>query len=148
MNILADTCFWISLCDPTDGDHEETVSMMEKIQSEGVHSILVPHPVLYETLCSNMVKKPEQVKLLMRFFSQVEKLPDTDYVHEAYRLVEQQANMNNGTASMVDLVIMIMANDTRNNVKAILTRNGRDFTAFCLKRGIPMVDRMAILEAL
>lgn len=51
MIILADTCFWISLCDPTEHDHSETVAMMEKILRDNNHTILVPHPVLYETLC-------------------------------------------------------------------------------------------------
>lgn len=148
MNILADTCFWISLCDPTEGDHRETVSMMEKIIADRCHRVLVPHPVLYETLCSNMVKKPEQVKLLAQFFAHVVNVSDADYIDEAYRLVEQQANMNNGTASMVDIVIMLMADDTKNNVKAILTKNGRDFAVFCQKKQISMIDGMQMLKAI
>lgn len=148
MNLLADTCFWISLCDPTAGDHSETVSMMEKLLGERSHTILVPHPVLYETLCSKMVKKPEQVRQLIQYFAGVKKVPDADYIESAYKLIERQANMNNGTASMVDLAIMLMAEDKRNNVKGILTRNGRDFALFCQKRQMPMINGLAILNAI
>lgn len=148
MNILADTCFWISLCDPAEGDHIETVYMMEKILADRCHSILVPHPVLYETLCSNMVKKPEQVKLLAQYFARVVKISDTDYVEEAYHLVEQQADMNKGTASMVDIAIMLMADDAKNNVKAILTKNGRDFAVFCQKKNISMINGMEMLKVI
>ena len=148
MNILADTCFWISLCDSTETDHLETVSMMGKILRDKYHTIMVPHPVMYETLCSNMVKKPEQVKLLTKYFANVVKISDADYVEKAYRLVEEQANRNNGTASMVDIAIMLMADDAKNNVKAILTRNGRDFSIFCRKHNIPMIDGMSILNAI
>lgn len=148
MNILADTCFWISLCDPTEHDHADVVAIMEKIMGDKTHKILVPHPVLYETLCSDMVKKPKQVLLLSQYFRQVVKVSDSEYVEAAYNLVEQQADMGRGTASMVDIAIMLMADDTKNNVKAILTRNGRNFAVFCQKRGIPMVDSLAVLEAI
>lgn len=148
MNLLADTCFWISLCDPTDGDHFETISMMEILTDDRRHTILVPHPVLYETLCSRMVKKPEQVKLLSHYFEEVIMVSDADYIKEAYTLVGRQANMNDGMASMVDWVIMLMADDIRNNVKGILTRNGRDFSVFCQKHEIPMINGLAILNAI
>ena len=147
MNILADTCFWISLCDPTEQDHVEVEQMMLTLLKDKRHIIMVPHPVLYETLCSEMVKKPNQVMLLTRYFSHVEKVSDEEYVKEAYRLVEQQASMQKGTASMVDLAIMLMADDPKNNVRGILTCNGRDFSSFCQKRGIPMIDNMSILNA-
>ena len=148
MNILADTCFWISLCDPTESEHLETLAMMGKILDDRRHLILVPHPVLYETLCSTMVKKPDQVKRLVYYFSLVKQVSDAAYVQKAYRLVEQQANRDKGTASMVDIAIMLMADDVKNNVKAILTRNGRDFANFCQKRGMPMIENMAILKTI
>lgn len=148
MNILADTCFWISLCDSSEKDHTETVSIMDKILSDGGHTILVPHPVLYETLCSKMVKNPKHVKLLVQYYSRVEKLPDNNYIENAYRAVEQQANMNAGSASMVDFAIMLMADDSRNNVKAILTKNGRDFASFCQKHGLLMINSLAMLDAI
>ena len=144
---MADTCFWISLCDSSEQDHSEVKAMMDKILAENRHTILVPHPVLYETLCSEMVKKPGQVLILTRYFKNVEKVSDSDCFEDACRLVEQQASQGKGTASMVDIAIMLMAENPRNNVKAILTRNGRDFGVFCSKKGMPMINSMAVLEA-
>ena len=95
-----------------------------------------------------MVKKPEQVKLLSHYFEDVIMVSDADYIKEAYTLVGRQANMNDGMASMVDWVIMLMADDIRNNVKGILTRNGRDFSVFCQKHEIPMINGLAILNAI
>ena len=147
MNILADTCFWISLCDPSEKDHIEVVAMMEIILEDGRYKVLVPHPVFYETLCSGMVKKPDQVLTLTKFFERVEKVPDSDYFEEAYRLIERQASNNKGNASMVDIAIMLVANDLKNNVKALLTKNGRDFGSFCQKKGIPMIVNKAVLDS-
>lgn len=147
MNILADTCFWISLCDASEHDHTETQAMMDKIIGDKRFTILVPHPVLYETLCSEMVKKPNQVLLLTKYFKYVVKVSDAAYFEEACRLVEQQASDKRGTASMVDIAIMLVADDARNNVKAILTRNGRDFAAFCQRKRMPMIENMTILNA-
>ena len=148
MNILADTCFWISLCDSKEADHVETEQMMRKISGNSIHSILVPHPVLYETLRTEMVKRHNQVLLLHSFWGKVQKISDIDYIDEAYRLVERQAELQNGTASMVDMAIMLMARDVRNNVKAILTRNKRDFARFCQEREIILVENMATLNAI
>lgn len=148
MNILADTCFWISLCDPSESDHAETVSMMEKILSNKSNVIIVPHPVLYETLRTEMVKKPNQVLNLIKYFSRVEKIPDTEYINEAFNLVDQQAHNKIGTSSMVDFALMLVAEDPKNNVKAILTRNARDFASFCQKKCIYMVNSITMLNAI
>ena len=121
--------------------------MMDKLLKDRSHHIMVPHPVLYETLCSEMVKKPKQVLLLTQYFQHVEKVSDVAYVEEAYRLVEQQAEMSKGSASMVDYSIMLMAEDPKNNIKGILTKNGRDFAAFCQRQDIPMIDSIEILKA-
>ena len=102
----------------------------KKILAEKRHTILVPHPVLYETLCSEMVKKPNQVLILTRIFRSVVKVPDSEYFEEACRLVEQQASENRGTASMVDFSIILMADDLRNNVRPLLSRNGCEFVVF------------------
>lgn len=147
MNIIADTCFWISLCDCSQKNHNEVASMMELIISSGRHRLLVPHPVQYETLCSEMVKKPDQVVCLTRYFQGVQKVSDSAYFSVAYQLVEQQAIYRKGSASMVDFLIMLMAEDSKNNVKAILTSNGRDFANFCRKHRIPMIDCMEVLKA-
>lgn len=147
MNILADTCFWISLCDSSENDHIEVQAMVEKIFADKCHRILVPYPVLYETLCSEMVKRRDRVLFLTKYFDDVVKVPDAEYVNEAYKIVKQQADLCKGTASMTDISIMLMAKDIKNNVKGILTRNGRDFSEFCRNLRIPMIENMAILEA-
>ena len=148
MNLLADTCFWISLCDSSELDSVEAKAIMEKILDSGNHKIMVPHPVLYETLCSKMVKKPTHVTLLTKYFNQVEKVSDEAYIDEAFRLVEQQAAMQKGTASMVDILIMLVADDPKNNVKGIITRNGRDFASFCRDKQLAMIDTQDSLSAI
>ena len=150
MNIIADTCFWISLCDPTESDHDEIMKMMDVMRRDRSHRILVPHPVLYETLRTNVVKKPEQVMLLIKYFNDdiVIRVPDNEYVDQAYTLVNQQAERGKGTASMVDIVIMLMAEDVRYRVKAILTKNGRDFVGFCQQKQIGMINCFETLKAL
>lgn len=148
MNIIADTCFWISLCDDSQPNHCEVVQIFDKIIRDGRHRIVVPHPVLYETLCTEMVKKTRVVlSLIERYFPLAERISDSDYVEEAYTAIENQAAMKDTTASMVDFVIMLMAERRDNNIGAILTANSRDFGGFCRKHCIPMIDRMAVLLA-
>lgn len=147
MNIIADTCFWISLCDPQDGNHSEAVLMMERILHNGSIRILVPHPVLYESLCSKMVRKPNQVQTLTSYFTQVDKVADEKYIDEAFNTIVSQAIHGSGEASMVDIVIMMMSDDPENHVKGVLTSNGRDFSQFCYKHHIPMINSLSVLEA-
>lgn len=147
MNVIADTCFWISLCDPKDSNHEETVLMMETIMQNGSIRLLVPHPVLYESLCSKMVRKPNQVQTLTSYFNLVDKVADEEYIDDAYSVIVDQAFHSSGEASMVDIVIMKMSVDPKNQVKGILTRNGRDFAQFCMKRRIPMINNISVLNA-
>ncbi len=142
MNIIADSCFWFSLCDPSEENHEEVVEMMEKIYNEHRFNILVPHPVLYETLSTKMVKKPYQVKTLLRHYVKAVKVPDDKYVEEALKRVKDVAEKDQKGASMVDVSIMLMAEDKSNQVKAILTMNGRDFDKPCAILRIPMIDNM------
>lgn len=76
------------------------------------------------------------------------KVSDKEYVNEAYQKIEQQATMQRGNASMVDIAIMLMAEDPRNNVKGILTFNGRDFSSFCQRNRIPMIENMTVLNSI
>ena len=122
--------------------------MVEKIFDNKAHQILVPHPVLYETLCTKMVKNSKQVMLLTHYFNMAVKVSDKEYVNEAYQKIEQQATMQRGNASMVDIAIMLMAEDPRNNVKGILTFNGRDFSSFCQRNRIPMIENMTDLNSI
>ena len=149
MNIIADTCFWISLCDKTQSNHDEMVQILERIVKDGRHSIVVPHPVLYETLCTDFVKKYQEATLLTKlYFPLAAKISDADYLEEAYRTIEMQSCLRNGTASMVDVVIMLMVEKRENNIGAVLTTNGRDFGVFCQKHCIPMIDSLAVFQAI
>lgn len=146
MNLIADTCFWISLCDPKESNHEEILNMMDKLLNDSQMHILVPHPVLYESLCSRMVRKPEQVQRLTYYFNKTIKIPDQEYVNNAFQKIISQAENMKGEASMVDIVIMLMAEDPRYQVKGILTNNGRDFSQFCQRLKIPMLESFASLS--
>ena len=147
MNLIADTCFWISLCDPSQGNHVEIKEMADIIFENSNHQILVPHPVLYETLCTKMVKSPNNVMLLSIYLNKVKKVSDKEYINEAYQRIELQASMKKGTASMVDIAIMLMAEDPRNNIKGILTINGRDFSVVCQRHRILMLDSLETLSS-
>lgn len=147
MNVIADTCFWISLCDPQEGNHDEVVCMMDKIKMDRHIRLLVPHPVLYETLCTRMVRRPDLVQSLTKYFKDTEKIGDGDYIDTAYQVIAEQAANRNGDASMVDVVIMLMSEDPKNQIKGILTANRRDFALFCQKHSIPMLDTLAVLNA-
>ena len=94
-----------------------------------------------------MVRKPNQVQTLTSYFNLVDKVADEEYIDDAYSVIVDQAFHSSGEASMVDIVIMKMSVDPKNQVKGILTRNGRDFAQFCMKRRIPMINNISVLNA-
>lgn len=59
--ILVDTAFWIAWLDPRDQHHAEAFLKEEWLTDS---RIMVPWPILYETVRTRLVRRPER---LVRF---------------------------------------------------------------------------------
>src|SRR5689334_9671593 len=91
--VLADTGYWIALFDPRDTKHEtvaETADLIETL------TLVVPWPVLYETLRTRFVRRRDWVARLDRRLLRpnVAFIDDRDYCNDAYsRTVEYSVRL-------------------------------------------------------
>lgn len=53
-NVLVDTCFWSAYFDERDSHYQEAQELMKILNNV---NILIPHPVLYETLNTRFVSR-------------------------------------------------------------------------------------------
>jgi predicted nucleic acid-binding protein len=139
LNVLADTGVWYAACDPRDQYHSRALSMADYLEK---HHVLVPWPIVYETLCTRFVKN---VPALQRFSIYLKKshltyLKDADYVDSAYALAIQSSLVRGRWLSMVDCVIRLMLDDDNVKIHGLLTFNPNDFSDICRRRRIEIIS--------
>jgi predicted nucleic acid-binding protein len=136
--ILVDTGFWIALLDPRDQHHHEAVDKESWVENEG---LLVPWPVLYETVRTRLVRRPDR---LIRFDLLLKRpgirfVDDSPFRADAFDLaVEHSINLGR-PISMVDMSCRLLIDDANTRVDALLTTNPADFRDVCVRRGVVLL---------
>ncbi len=136
--ILVDTGFWIALLDPRDQCHGEANDKADWLEDA---RILMPWPILYETVRTRLARRPERLASLDRLLKrpQVLFVDDTDYRNDAYDLaVEYSVNLHR-PMSMVDMLCRLLIEDVNTRIDAMLTTNPEDFRDVCERRGISIL---------
>lgn len=132
--LIVDTCIWYALFDPTDDKHSYS-DIIENILE--YHNLIIPYPVLYETLNTRFVKNNyKQCDGLFSFINDPQKVslvPDCRYREKALNIIKQGLN-NHQHYSLVDIIIRLMMEDVDLGDKSVLSFNKNDFT------GIKNVD--------
>jgi len=103
--------------------------------------ILLPWPILYETLRTNFLKRPKNVSL---FCDQLPRLNHVKVPDDAYRekaLIEclDWATRNGRQLSLADVVLRYIMQDTAWRVGYLATFNGKDFSDVCAKKRIEII---------
>lgn len=136
--LLADTGFWIALLDEK-GEHYQSAG--ERAAWLDVATLIVPWPVLYETLRTKLVKRPERVVRLDEQMKRpnVEFVEDRNYCLEAYsRTVDFSVRLRR-PISMVDMVCRLLIADPEVRIDYLLTTNPKDFIDVCAKRQVELL---------
>src|SRR5437879_1348955 len=101
--LLVDTGAWLALFDPTETHHKSINDLADLI--DDVH-LVMPWPVIYETLRTRFVRRPAWVAAFTQRLSKpsVTFIDDADYLKDAYSLTIESSIKNKRDLSMVDML--------------------------------------------
>lgn len=133
-NIIFDSGFWFALYNPRDQNHDYAELYSEFLT---LHRILIPWPVLYETLNTYLMRRKEWLLLFTALLrrNNVELIHDEQYRDFCYQSTMSDPN-HIRTISLVDCVIRAMLSDPNIKAHSLVTFNPRDFIDVCRKMDI------------
>jgi predicted nucleic acid-binding protein len=142
VKICVDSGFLIALYDETDEHHEKAESFFIPHFTELGNELLVPWPVLYETVSTRMTRHRRQMDSLNRDWKylhsrkQLILLDDKDFravaLEECMKEVARPAQRYR-TLSLADRVIRGMLSDISIRIDYFITYNQKDFVDICRK---------------
>jgi len=142
MNICADAGFLIALYDERDEYHKRAEECFEIYLSKRPNVLIIPWPVLYESISTRMARAKERVERIdahfkaLRIKGQLKLLSDDQFREEAIEQCFSEAKRNvrlYRSLSLVDRVIRLVLSDTNTRIGALATFNARDFHDVCRK---------------
>jgi predicted nucleic acid-binding protein len=136
---IADTGFWIALFDPRDQNHASARARADWIE---LATLIVPWPILYETLRTRFVQRRDWLTRLNGRLKKpnVEFIDDANYRDEAYALtVEYATRQRPRPISMVDMLCRLLIADPSIRVEYLLTTNPRDYLDVCRTRNVELI---------
>ncbi|MCY4612462.1 MAG: PIN domain-containing protein [Nitrospira sp.] len=136
--ILVDSSFFFALFEKNDSYHKDAVKKQEWLEE---FPIIVPWPILYETINSKFVKLPATIRRFENIIrrSDTELLDDSEYRDEAYQETLELAKRGYGARSLVDSVLHAILKDMNVRISAMLTFDDRDFRPICASREIEIL---------
>jgi predicted nucleic acid-binding protein len=147
-NICVDACFLIALYDPHDKDHVAARTLFEQLFDESRHRMIVPWPILYETVSTRLARRSESVQWLHREWTMLQRQKRLEPLFD--RKLRQRAldetfgemvrGANYRALSLVDRVIRLMLQSSKLRLNAFITFNRGDFEDVCRARRIQLVD--------
>jgi predicted nucleic acid-binding protein len=143
-NICADAGFFIGLYDSRDPYHQEATTHFTHLFDREGNRLLIPWPVLYETLRTKMARNRKALLLLERDWKRLltqqrlDLLPDEQFREAAITECFDELRKppyHYRAVSMVDRVIRGMLADANLRIDAFITFNPEDFADVCGKFG-------------
>ena len=140
--ILVDSAFFFALFHPKDRLHKEAIKKQDWLDE---FRIIVPWPILYETVNSQFVKSPETIHKFENIMRRrnTKLLDDSKYRKDAYEetlsLAKQGYKQGYGTRSLVDSMLHAIIADVNVRISAMLTFDHRDFGSICALRDIEII---------
>ena len=136
--LLVDSGFFFALFDPRDQHHAAARDKQEWLE---MFSVVMPWPILYETINTRFMRRPETIARFESLMNapETEFLDDSPYRLEAYEDTLRRAKMRREAVSLVDAVLHAILDDTNVRIGAMLTFNLRDFGQICHVRGVELL---------
>ena len=135
---VLDTSYWIALFDPRDAAHQAVLGTEDKIE---LLTLVVPWPLLYETLRTRFVRRREWVARLDERLRKpnVSFIDDRKYCDEAYSLSVEYSTRIGRPLSMVDMLCRLLIDDPEVRIDFLLTTNPTDFRDVCASNNVQML---------
>lgn len=136
--IMADTGFWIGLCDRSDSFYKASAALFEPLCR---FNVVVPWPLFYEVLRTRCVKQRSMVETFARSLrsAEVHRIDDSKYREKALDIVLGTAGQGKRAISLVDMVLRLIIEDEGVRLHGLVTYNSPDFQDSCRRRRIPML---------
>lgn len=142
MNICADSGFLIALYDNADQHHAEASGHFTTLFQSTANRLLVPWPILYETVSTRVARRRNALALLERHWKrlllrrQLELLSDLPFRDGIVEECFAELGRNRPRAlSAADRVVRRMLSDKQLRIDAFITFNVGDFADVCRKSG-------------
>jgi len=147
-NICVDACFLIALYESSDGHHQAARELFEQLFDQSLHRMIVPWPILYETVSTRLVRRRASVQLLHQDWVTLQRqkrlVPLFDRKLRQRALEEVFGELERGTnyrdLSLVDRVVRLMLQNPKLRLNAFITFNRGDFEDVCRQQRIQLVD--------
>lgn len=149
MNVCADACFLIALYDKKDRHHGVATKLFREFFESASHQLVVPWPILYETVSTRMTRRHESMTCLerdlkhLRLQNRLLMLLDMEMREQALDECFEELRRRRGSyraLSLVDRVIRLMLLDPKHRLHALITFNRDDFEDVCVRRRIRLID--------
>ncbi len=136
--VLADTGYWIALFDPRETEHVTVAGTEDLFESL---TLVVPWPILYETLRTRFVRRRDWVARLDERLKRpnVSFIDDRDYCEEAYSLAVEHSTRLGRPISMVYMLCRLLIADPTVRIDYLLTLNAADFRDVCTTHRVEMI---------
>lgn len=138
--VLVDSSFFFALFTKTDSWHQDAI---EKLDIFEEFPIIIPWPILYETMNTRFVRNSETVRRFERVIRRHDAtlLDDSKYRTVAYTDTLEGAGRSGpyGGRSLVDSVLHAILADGNIRLSAMLTFNHRDFAHICASRDVEII---------
>jgi predicted nucleic acid-binding protein len=147
--ICVDSGFLIGLYDDRDQYHARAIELFVAYFDNSVNRLLVPWPVLYETVSTRLVRRRKNVALFERDWKmltghrQLILLDDSPYRQAALDECFYEARVQRRELrplSLTDRVIRRILEETRIKVDVLITFNVADFADLCSKLRLHLVS--------
>ena len=139
-NILIDSCFWYALFDDSDEHHYKAQKIKHYLD---FGNIIIPFPVLYETLNTKFSKKEIWMSGFQEYMNRktTSLIPDAKYREQALSNTFFYSLNRKRPMALVDMAIRLMLEDINLNVNTLITFNVRDFVDICNSKSIKIVSK-------
>jgi predicted nucleic acid-binding protein len=141
--VLVDTGVWYELFSSRDRNRERNKEQVKAIERSSQNdTILLPWPVMYETLKTKMVKDKPGLRNLEHQFSKpnMEFLPDLAYQEQSLIECFDSSLKKKRPLSLVDCLLRSLMLDRNLKIDQFATNNWGDFANVCNKREIEVLE--------
>jgi len=148
--ICSDAGFLIGVYDERDERHEEAVTDFVRLFGSGANRLLIPWPILYETVSTRMARnikglgRMERDWKRLQALSQIQLIPDHAFregvLEECFEELNRPRRQYR-SLSATDRVVRRMLSDVNLRIQAFVTYNPRDFADVCHRFGRQIYPR-------
>lgn len=136
--LLVDSGFFFALFNPRDQHHSEACEKQEWLE---IASVVVPWPILYETVNTRFTRSPDRIarfESIVHDRRRTEFVDDSPYREDALDQVLVRSKQGH-PISLVDAVLNSILADDKVRIDAMLTFNASDFIGVCSAKGVEIL---------